>query len=165
LDHAVAANRQRRVYLSGLTLTHVEAILSVTEQRAAGPKQSKKRAAELSAHRRFPDQVAADAEPDDESAADAEQSADIEQSAAERRKSKKRKPRLSPPLPSYLRYPDLVAANIVTSWMGVSRLIDTEGFPPGVLLSANTRAWRRDEVEAWLASRPSGKKPIPGRAA
>jgi predicted DNA-binding transcriptional regulator AlpA len=135
--------------------------MTATEQRVIGPKASKKRAAELSAH---PDLVAADAA-DEQNAADAEpddeQSA--EQSAAERRKSKKRQAKLSPPLPSYLRYPDLEAANIVSSWMAVNRLIDTEGFPPGVLLSANTRAWRRDEVETWLASRPSGKKLIPGR--
>jgi predicted DNA-binding transcriptional regulator AlpA len=110
-------------------------------------KQSKKRAAEA-----LSDPVAVDTV------------ADVaEQSAAERRKSKPRQPRLSPPLPVYLRYPDLVAAGVVTSWMAVNRLIDAENFPPGVLLSANTRAWRRDEVEAWLASRPSGKKPVPGR--
>jgi hypothetical protein len=128
--------------------------MTSTEQRAAGPKQSKKRAAELSGQ---PDPIAADAEPDIELDA-------AEQSAAERRKSKKRQPRLSPPLPVYLRYPDLVAANIVNSWMAVNRLIDAEGFPPGVMLAANTRAWRRDEVENWLATRPSGKKPVPGRA-
>lgn len=86
-----------------------------------------------------------------------------EQSAAERRKSKPRQPRLSPPLPVYLRYPDLVAAGLVNSWMAVNWLVDAEGFPPGIRLSANVRAWRRDEVEAWLASRPSGKKPMPSR--
>jgi predicted DNA-binding transcriptional regulator AlpA len=121
----------------------------MTEQRAAGPKESKRRATKLSV---LSDPVAVDAvEPD------------AEQSAAERRKSKPRQPRLSPPLPVYLRYPDLVAAGIVNSWMAVNRLIDAEGFPPGVMLSANARAWRRDEVENWLATRPSGKKPMPSR--
>jgi predicted DNA-binding transcriptional regulator AlpA len=125
----------------------------MTEQRAAGPKTSKKRAA-------LSDLVAVDTTAD-AAAIDTTASDVAEQSATERRKNKPRQPRLSPPLPVYLRYPDLVAAGLVNSWMAVNRLVDAEGFPPGVRLSANVRAWRRDEVEAWLAARPSSKKPVP----
>ena len=39
-----------------------------------------------------------------------------------------------------------------------SRLIDVEGFPAGTMIGANTRAWRVDEIERWLASRPTGKE-------
>jgi hypothetical protein len=38
------------------------------------------------------------------------------------------------------------------------RLIEDEGFPEGVLLGKNTRAWRLHEVTAWLKSRPTGPK-------
>jgi hypothetical protein len=61
-------------------------------------------------------------------------------------------------LPVFVRYPDLRAAGIVTSWMQLRRFIDGEGFPPGVLLGKNTRAWPLHEVEVWLAGRPSAPK-------
>jgi predicted DNA-binding transcriptional regulator AlpA len=78
---------------------------------------------------------------------------------------KKRKQHTRPPstLPVLLRFTDLVEKGIATSWMQVNRLIDQQGFPTGTLLSANTRAWPAAEVEAWLATRPTGKKPVPGR--
>jgi hypothetical protein len=65
-----------------------------------------------------------------------------------------------PVLPVFIRFTDLVDAGIVTSWMQLSRLIDTQGFPTGVLLSTNTRAWRRDEIDLWLASRPTARKAV-----
>jgi predicted DNA-binding transcriptional regulator AlpA len=43
------------------------------------------------------------------------------------------------------------------------RLIDEEGFPPGAMLGRNTRAWALDEVEAWLAARPTARKAVPRR--
>jgi predicted DNA-binding transcriptional regulator AlpA len=68
---------------------------------------------------------------------------------------------LSPPLSRYIRYRDLVAAGIVGSWMQLNRMINVEGFPEGLMLSANIRAWPVDEVERWLASRPTAKKVMP----
>jgi predicted DNA-binding transcriptional regulator AlpA len=68
----------------------------------------------------------------------------------------------SPPtLPVFVRYRDLVAAGIVSSWQQLFRIIDKEDFPEGVLLSPNIRAWRLDEVERWLASRPTARKVLP----
>jgi hypothetical protein len=63
-------------------------------------------------------------------------------------------------LPTYVRYADLVAAGIVANWTTLLRLIDDEGFPPGTMIGPNTRAWRVDEVEAWLASRPTARKAV-----
>jgi hypothetical protein len=64
-------------------------------------------------------------------------------------------------LPTFVRYADLAAAGIVANWTTLLRLIDTEGFPVGIMIGANTRAWRADEIEAWLASRPSARKVMP----
>jgi hypothetical protein len=61
-------------------------------------------------------------------------------------------------LPVYVRYVDLVEANIVRSWTQLLRLIDVEGFPVGQMLSPNIRAWRADEVRTWLAGRPTARK-------
>jgi hypothetical protein len=66
-----------------------------------------------------------------------------------------------PRLPVYVRFADLVAAGIVQNWTTLLRLIDDEGFPPGVMIGPNTRAWRLAELEAWLTSRPSARKVIP----
>ncbi len=63
----------------------------------------------------------------------------------------------------FLRFADLRAAGIVTSWPMLRRRVERDGFPPGRMLGANTRAWSEDEVEAWLASRPTAKKPAPSR--
>src|SRR5262245_30882450 len=49
-------------------------------------------------------------------------------------------------LPVYVRFVDLKRANIVRNWPQLLRLIASEDFPPGVQLSANTRAWCLDEV-------------------
>jgi predicted DNA-binding transcriptional regulator AlpA len=64
-------------------------------------------------------------------------------------------------LPVFVRYPDLVAAGVVANWTTLIRLIDEEGFPPGILIGSNTRAWRADLVEAWLTSRPTARKVLP----
>jgi hypothetical protein len=61
----------------------------------------------------------------------------------------------------WVRYSDLYEANIVRSWTQLSRMIDTEDFPIGKMLSPNVRAWRLDEVEAWLAHRPTSRKVPP----
>jgi hypothetical protein len=67
-------------------------------------------------------------------------------------------------LTPWVRYTDLVEANIVGSWTQLLRLIDYEGFPVGAMLSPNIRAWRLDHIEEWLASRPTARKiPPPTR--
>ena len=66
-------------------------------------------------------------------------------------------------LPVYIRYRDLVAANIVGSWTQLLRMIEEEGFPTGQLLSPNVRAWRKDLVEQWLSKRPTGRKVVTPR--
>ena len=55
-----------------------------------------------------------------------------------------------------IRFADLKSAGVVKNWPQVKRLVEREGFPPGFLLSANTRVWEEDEVAAWVASRRAG---------
>ena len=57
-------------------------------------------------------------------------------------------------LPAYARFKGLLERGIVDSYQGLRHLIKNEGFPPGILLGPSTRAWRIDEVNAWLATRP-----------
>jgi predicted DNA-binding transcriptional regulator AlpA len=52
-----------------------------------------------------------------------------------------------------LRFADLKKRNIVTNRPTLHRWIEREGFPPGMMLGENTRAWREADIEAWLASR------------
>jgi predicted DNA-binding transcriptional regulator AlpA len=66
-------------------------------------------------------------------------------------------------LPVFVRFRDLAEAGIAKNWQTLSRLIDEDGFPQGRLLSPNIRAWVLDEVEAWLESRPTERKPVPQR--
>jgi hypothetical protein len=61
----------------------------------------------------------------------------------------------------WVRFRDLVAAGIVTNWVTLGRLQNEDGFPLGILLGPNTRAWAVDEVEDWVARRPVARK-IPG---
>jgi predicted DNA-binding transcriptional regulator AlpA len=58
-----------------------------------------------------------------------------------------------------IRYCDLAAKGVVNSRMTLKRLIDFQGFPPGVLITPNARAWDEAEVNAWIASRPTARKP------
>jgi predicted DNA-binding transcriptional regulator AlpA len=58
----------------------------------------------------------------------------------------------------FLRYPDLVEMNVVRSRMTLKRLIDSQGFPPGRLITPNSRAWTDEEVIEWLDNRPVAKK-------
>ena len=53
----------------------------------------------------------------------------------------------------YLRYADLVERQIVNNRTTLQRWILKYGFPAGVLLGPNTRAWPADQVEAWLEAR------------
>ena len=63
-------------------------------------------------------------------------------------------------IPTYCRFADLRAAGITDNWPHLLRLIANEGFPVGVMLSRNIRAWPVDEVRRWLAERPTARKQI-----
>jgi predicted DNA-binding transcriptional regulator AlpA len=54
-----------------------------------------------------------------------------------------------------LRMPDLKARRIVNSWPMLKRRIEYDNFPPGRMIGPNSRAWTEDEVEDWIASRPT----------
>jgi hypothetical protein len=66
-------------------------------------------------------------------------------------------------LPTLVRFSDLKAAGITDNWPHLMRLIDQCGFPSGILLSRNIRAWDATLVRQWLASRPSERKLIAPR--
>jgi hypothetical protein len=63
----------------------------------------------------------------------------------------------------YLRFRDLKARGIVTNWPTLKQRVEKDSFPPGRMIGANTRAWSEAEIEAWLASRPTERKPAPKR--
>jgi predicted DNA-binding transcriptional regulator AlpA len=64
----------------------------------------------------------------------------------------------------WIRYNDLVAKGIVNSRMTLKRLIDSQDFPPGVLITPNARAWDEAAVDAWTAARPAARKPSTRKA-
>jgi len=53
-----------------------------------------------------------------------------------------------------LRFADLKARGIVRNWPTLKRWIEREGFPQGILLGPNSRAWEEEGVNDWVASRP-----------
>jgi len=65
------------------------------------------------------------------------------------------------PIRNLIRFTVLRQRGVVNNWPQLGRLIRDHGFPPGILIGPNTRAWREDEVEAWLDSRPTATKPDP----
>lgn len=69
----------------------------------------------------------------------------------------------APVLPIHCHFTDLVDARITKNWPHLLRLIEKEGFPPGVMLSRNKRAWPVELVLAWLAARPTAKKIVAPR--
>jgi len=68
-------------------------------------------------------------------------------------------------LPKLLRFNDLRTMRVVTNWPTLRRWIDEQGFPPGLMVGPNTRAWTEDSVAEWLASRPAADAPDGGRHA
>jgi predicted DNA-binding transcriptional regulator AlpA len=56
-----------------------------------------------------------------------------------------------------LRFADLKRMGIVSNWQTLGRRIRDQGFPPGIKLGPNTRAWPQDQVMDWVASRPAAK--------
>jgi hypothetical protein len=63
-------------------------------------------------------------------------------------------------LPVLVRFADLKAAGIAGNWPHLLRLIDQCGFPSGILLSRNIRAWDAASVREWLAARPTARKAV-----
>jgi hypothetical protein len=64
-----------------------------------------------------------------------------------------------------LRFADLKARNIVNSWTKLKSLQAVEGFPSGFMLSPNIRAWREQEIDQWIAARPTvNPRPLKGAA-
>jgi hypothetical protein len=59
------------------------------------------------------------------------------------------------------RFRDLTERNIVNNWMTLGRWIEKEGFPPGIQLGPNSRAWTEESIEEWLASRQRAPLPAP----
>ncbi len=57
----------------------------------------------------------------------------------------------------FLRFKDLVERGIVRNRVTLKRWIENHDFPAGLLLGPNTRAWREDDIEAWLAARAEEK--------
>jgi hypothetical protein len=63
------------------------------------------------------------------------------------------------------RFRDLKERGIVDSWAQLDNLIKKCGFPPGRMLSPNTRVWdEENEIEPWFASRPTEGPPPRGAA-
>jgi Prophage CP4-57 regulatory protein (AlpA) len=60
----------------------------------------------------------------------------------------------APRLPTHVCFHDLRVAGIVSNWPQLYNFIDDYGFPQGVMLSPNCRAWNAEEVRAWLDARP-----------
>jgi predicted DNA-binding transcriptional regulator AlpA len=65
-----------------------------------------------------------------------------------------------PPLPSVtmLRFNDLKRLGLAPTYAVLRRRVANEGFPEGVWLSQNVRAWSLASIEAWIASRPSERE-------
>ena len=52
-----------------------------------------------------------------------------------------------------LRFRHLKERRIVDNRTTLGRWIKRHGFPPGILIGPNSRAWTEEEIEAWLAER------------
>ena len=52
-----------------------------------------------------------------------------------------------------VRFSDLKERGIVSNWPTLRRLLERAGFPPGIRLGAQARAWPEAEIDAWLESR------------
>ncbi len=52
-----------------------------------------------------------------------------------------------------IRYHQIKQRGIVRNRMTLKRWIDGQGFPPGIKLGPNTRAWYESDVEAWVEAR------------
>jgi hypothetical protein len=59
----------------------------------------------------------------------------------------------------FLSFNDLKDRGIVRNRVTLSRWIESQGFPQGVLLGPNTRRFSEREVENWLERRPKENEP------
>jgi predicted DNA-binding transcriptional regulator AlpA len=57
----------------------------------------------------------------------------------------------------FVRFADLKRMGIVQNWTTLSRWIAKGSFPQGRYLGANSRVWLVEEIDAWIASRPTTK--------
>jgi hypothetical protein len=64
------------------------------------------------------------------------------------------------PLAELVSFADLRQRGIVGNWSSLRRMIDRDGFPVGIQLGPNRRAWFLHEVEAWVAARPAYVEPV-----
>jgi predicted DNA-binding transcriptional regulator AlpA len=60
----------------------------------------------------------------------------------------------------FLRFADLRERGIIRTRPTLKNRIKRHGFPRGRLIGPNMRAWTEEEVADWLASRPTGPKPV-----
>jgi hypothetical protein len=58
----------------------------------------------------------------------------------------------------FLRFNDLRERGIVANRVTLGAWIASEGFPTGILAGPNTRLWPEEQINEWLASRPTGPK-------
>ena len=63
-----------------------------------------------------------------------------------------------------LRFNDLQARGIVLNRTTLRNWIRDREFPSGQLTGPNTRTWGEDEVDEYLASRPTGPKAVSPKA-
>jgi len=56
-----------------------------------------------------------------------------------------------------LRRPEVIAKTGLQK-SSIYRAIQTEGFPAPIQLGKRAVAWRMDEIDAWIESRPSGTR-------
>lgn len=64
-----------------------------------------------------------------------------------------------------LRFRDLKDRGIVKNRATLKNWQKTQGFPLGQLTGPNTRTWDNEtEIDPWLRSRPTAKKPTPSRS-
>ena len=57
-------------------------------------------------------------------------------------------------------FADLRERGIVKNWATLRRMIDRDGFPAGIQLGPNRRAWVSSSVQEWIASRPAYVEPV-----
>jgi predicted DNA-binding transcriptional regulator AlpA len=60
---------------------------------------------------------------------------------------------------TYLRFNDLVARGILRNRTTLSRWQKQLGFPAGVLIGPNTRAWTAESIEKWCTERATQSTP------
>lgn len=58
----------------------------------------------------------------------------------------------------FLRFADLVALGIVRNRVTLGRWIRDQGFPEGVMLGPNSRAWSETSVLDWIEKRRSAQR-------